>query len=189
MSIYNYSAPCSPEYKKPTSIEDCLPQARKLVKKLAASERPPFAVAPRLYIKEGDRVLIVTLPDQDKYLADAVSQALLEQGAEKVDFIYPRELVGKDPNKYSVEDGWREVDLLKEGKASGTLIDLLTGLGLGEATRKYLDEHLEYTRIFLDVGGANSRRALGKHGDKYGGFWPFNNWEWFLARGIPFRFW
>jgi hypothetical protein len=192
MSMYNYPAPCSPGYKKPARIEDCLPQARQLVKKLAASERPPFlSVAPRFYIREGDRVLIVTLPDQDQYVADAVRQALLEQGAEKVDYIYPRELVGKDPDTYSVEDGWKEVVLLKEGKASGTLIDLVTGLGLGEATGKHLDEHPGYTRVFLDVGGANSRRALGKHGDKFGGFWPFNDWEWFIAKGqtFPLQVW
>jgi hypothetical protein len=136
-------------------------------------------------------VLIVTLPDQDKYVAEAVIQALMEQGAEKVDFIYPRELVGKDPDTFSVEDGWREVELMKEGRASGTAVDLLTGLGLAEATSKYLDGHPEYTSVFLDVAGGNAQRGLGRHADKFARFWPFNNWEWFLARGhiFPLEVW
>lgn len=33
MSMYNYPEPRSPCYRKPTSIDDCLPQARILAKK------------------------------------------------------------------------------------------------------------------------------------------------------------
>ncbi|MDZ4246134.1 MAG: hypothetical protein U1D67_03335, partial [Dehalococcoidia bacterium] len=186
MSVYNYPAPCAPDYKKPTKVADCLPQARKLVTKIAASEQPKVGVAPRLFVKEGDVVLIVTLPDQDKYVAEAAAQALMEKGAKKVDFIYPRQLVGRDPEIVSVEDGWKEVELLKAGKASGTEADLITGLGLGEAARKHLDEHPEYTSIFFDVAGGNARRSLGKHAGKFRGYWPFNNWEWFLARAHTF---
>ena len=134
MPIYSYTAPRSPEYTKPSSIEDCLPQARRLVEKVAPNEKPKIRVAPRLFVKEGDKVLIVTLPDQDKYVAAAVTQALTEQGAQKVDFLYPRELIGRDPELVSSEDGWKELKLLQEGKASGTDIDLVTGLGLVAAT-------------------------------------------------------
>ena len=49
MAVYNYQAPCSPDYKEPTSIEECLPVARGLVQKIAEGERrPEVGVAPRL---------------------------------------------------------------------------------------------------------------------------------------------
>lgn len=185
MAMYSYPRPCAPDYRKPTRIEDCLPQARALVRKMAPSERP-WGGKELLNVREGDKLLIVTLPDQDKYVAEAVTQALMEQGADKVDFIYPRDLTGRDPGRFSLVDGWREVELMKEGKASGTNTDLVTGLGLCEAMSKYLDEHPEYTGVFLDVAGGNTERALGKHGDKARGDWSYNNWEWFLARGHTF---
>ncbi len=186
MSVFSYPAPCAPGYKKPNDINDCLPQARRLVRKLAPGERPRVSVAPWLFVREGDNILIVTLPDQDKYVAQAVSRALAEQGAAKVDYLYPKELVGRDPDICSVADGWKEAVLLDEGKASGTAADLVTGMGLVEATAKYLDSHPDYTGVFIDVAGANARRGLGKHAGKFLGFWPFNNWEWFLSRGHTF---
>ena len=189
MPVYNYPAPRAPEYKQPTSIEDCLPQARAIVKKLGASERP-FSGRELLWIREGDRVLIVTLPDQDKYVAEAVEQAIMEQGAEKVTWVYPRELVGIDPKTYSLEDGWREIELYKEGKASGAGVDYVTGLDLGTGVRKYLDNNPEYTAVFIDVlsGGAPN---MGEHRSKARGTWAYSNWEWFLARGhrFPLEVW
>lgn len=182
MAVYNYPGPIAPSFTKPKRVEDCLPRARFLVKKISPSDPVPRGVISQLHFRERDRILIGTVPDQDKYVSEAVTQALMEQGAQKVDFISAEELTGQKCNAYSVEDGWREVDLLKEGKASGTLIDLITGLGLGEAMAKYLDQHPDYTSVFLDVAGVNTRRALGKHGHKFMGFWPFNNWEWFLSK-------
>lgn len=182
MAAYNYPSPIAPSFAKPKRVEDCLPRARFLVKKLAPSDPVPRGVISQLHLREGDRILIGTVPDQDPYIKEAVTQALMEQGAQKVDFISAEELTGQSCNAYSVEDGWRELDLYTEGKASGTLIDLITGLGLGEAMAKYLDRHPEYTGVFLDVAGVNTRRALGKHGHKFMGFWPFNNWEWFLSK-------
>jgi hypothetical protein len=182
MAVYNYPEPRAPIFKKPKSVEDCLPRARFLVKKISPSELVPRGVISQLHLREGDKILIGTVPDQDKYISEAITQALVEQGARKVDFISAEQLTGQKCNAYSVEDGWRETELYKEGKASGTMIDLITGLGLGEATAKYLDQHPEYTSVFLDVAGVNTRRALGKHGHKFMGFWPFNNWEWFLSK-------
>ncbi len=193
MAKYNYPGPCSPNYKEPTSVEECLPQARRLVRKLARGETRPEIVgaiedvAPHFSVsREGDNFLIVTVPDQNKYVAEAVTQALMEQGAKKVDFIYPLDLVGKNPDKCSVEDGWREVELYKEDKASGTKVDLLTGQGLAEATAKYLDTHPEYTCVCLDVAGGNVLMGLGKHASKFNSFWPLNNWEWFFCKGHIF---
>ncbi len=186
MSVYRFTEPCAPDYKKPTSVKDCLPQARRLVIKVSPTETPRYGVAPRLYVREGDKILIVTLPDQDKFVAEAVTQALKEQGAAQVDFIYPRQLVGRDPELTSVADGWKEYILMEGGKASGTGADLVTGLGLVGAAANYLDEHPEYTSVFVDVAGGNAERGLGKHRGKFRGFWPFNTWEWFLSRGHTF---
>jgi hypothetical protein len=87
MAVYNYPSPCNPRYKKPTSVEDCLPQARLLVRK----QHGRAAMGP---VKKGDKLLIVTYPDQDKYVKDALIQALKEEGAEKVDFIDMVQLLG-----------------------------------------------------------------------------------------------
>jgi hypothetical protein len=188
MKVFNYPSARAPLFKKPTSIDDCLPQARLLVEKVPASQPIPLTVSPKLFVREGDRVLIVTMPDQLDCITEAATQALREQGGQKVDFIYAEELLGQKCERYSVEDGWRETELLKEGKASGGPLDLITGLGLGEATSKYLDKHPEYTSVFLDIGGANIKRALGKQAHKFSGFWPLNNWEWFLSKGQAFPF-
>ncbi|MBI2953248.1 MAG: hypothetical protein HYY30_02965 [Chloroflexi bacterium] len=186
MAVYSYPGPRSADYKKPSSVDDCIPQARALTAKLVPSDRPTGPVVPEFRVRKGDRLLIVTVPDQDKYVAEAVTQVLTEGGAEEVRFIYPKELTGRDPERYSVEDGWREVALYEEGKASGTTADLLTGMGLAEATTTFLDTHPEYTGVFLDVAGGNSTRAFGKHRDKLRGTWPCNNWEWFLSRAHNF---
>jgi hypothetical protein len=74
MSIYNYSAPKAPNYKKPSSVDDCLPQARIMAKK----EHGRTAMGP---VKKGDKIIIVSLPDQDRYVQEAVVQALKEEGA------------------------------------------------------------------------------------------------------------
>ena len=185
MPVYNYPAPRAPHYNKPTKIEDCLPQARALVKKLAPHEQP-FSEREVMFVKDGDKVLIVTLPDQDKYVAAAVEQAMIEQGAESVDWIYPRELTGKEAPTHSLDDGWNEIELYKEGKASGSPIDLMTGMDLGEATRKYLEKHPEYTAVFLGIAGGNERRSLREYRGKLRGQWQYSNWEWFLCRGHRF---
>lgn len=186
MTVYNYPAPCSPEYKKPTNVEDLIPLARILVRK----ERGLMHLGP---VESGDRTLIVTLPDQDKIVAEAITQALLEAGAKKVDFVNPDELVGKHPEITSVADGWREAEVYRQGKGSGAITeaDLVTGLGLGEGLYRYLEEHSEYTSVFADVAGWNMKRALGKHAHKFRGFYSTNTWEEFLLRtqGFPDEVW
>src|SRR4030042_819571 len=100
MAVYNYPSPHNPSYKKPTNIEDCLPQARLLAKK----QHGRAAMGP---VKKGDQLLIVTFPDQDEYAREAVTQALEEEGAEKVDFIDLVQLLGaKEVKPVSVEEGW-----------------------------------------------------------------------------------
>lgn len=182
MAAYNYPAPRAPEYQKPTSIDDCLPQARFLVNKESGFMR--LGLGP---VRDKDRILILSLPDQDPFVAKAVSQAFKEKGAEQVDFIYPQDF-GKEAPNTTVADGWQEVEIMKKGIASGshTESDLLTGLGLGEELRKYLGAHTEYTGVFYDVGGGNAKRALKEQADKWRGFWPFNNWEEFLCKAWAF---
>ena len=183
MPLYCYPAPCAPRYKKPTSADDCLPQARFLVKK--KSEHIRLGLGP---VKNGDRVIILTLPDQDKYVAEAVTQTLIEEGAQQVDFLYPEDF-GKQAVKHSVTDGWKEMEMMDQGIASGALtdVDLMTGLGLGAALDKYLDKHQEYTSAFFDIGGANTKKAMSKDNiSRFKGFWPFNNWEEYLSEQWTF---
>ncbi len=148
MAIYNFPSPRNPSYRKPTRIEDCLPQARLLAKK----QHGRAAMGP---VRRGDQLLIVTYPDQDEYVKEAVIQSLEEEGAEKVDFIDLVQLLGaKEVKPVSVEDGWKEVEMMKQNMASGAVgrRDGLTGMDMGGAIRKYLDEH-DTTGLFLAAGG------------------------------------
>ncbi len=178
MAVYNYPSPRNPSYRKPTSIEDCLPQARLLAKK----QHGRAAMGP---VKKGDTLLIVTYPDQDKYVKEAIIQALEEEGAEKADFIDLVQLLGaKEVKPVSVEDGWKEVEMLKQNMASGAVgrRDGLTGMDMGAAIRKYLDEH-DITGLFLAAGGRPQMvRLLEMHGSKFRNNWLFNNWEEFLSK-------
>ncbi len=108
MGIYNYLGPRCPSYKKPKNVEDCLPQARLL----AAKEHGRAAMGP---VTRGEKILIVTMPDQDEYVKSALIQALEEKGAEVVDFVSEPQLSGKKLETRSVEDGWREGDDMLHG--------------------------------------------------------------------------
>jgi hypothetical protein len=178
MAIYNYPTPRSPNFKKPKSVEDCLPQARLIVKKVHGRA----AMGP---VQKGDVILIVTYVDQDEYVKAAVIQALKEEGAEKVDFMYTHELTGKEQEAATVEEAWREVEMMKEGKASGayTVADRTSGVDMAAPLRSYFDKNPGYTKLFWDLGGRPHRiYALKEHGNKFKGNWLFNNWEEFLAR-------
>lgn len=178
MAIYNFPSPRNPSYRKPARIEDCLPQARLLAKK----QHGRAAMGP---VKRGDKLLIITYPDQDQYVKEAVIQALEEEGAEKVDFEDMVQLLGvKEVKTVSVEDGWHEVEMMKQNMASGAVgrRDGLTGMDMGAAIRKYLDEH-DTTGLFLAAGGRPQMvRLLEKHGNKFRNNWLFNNWEEFLSK-------
>ncbi len=108
MAMYSYPAPCAPVYKKPTGVEDCLSQARLMAKKT-------FGRAAFGPVKRGDQLLIITYPDQDKYVKGALTQALEEEGAEVVHFVAENEIVGIEPKLLSVEDGWLEADNVEKG--------------------------------------------------------------------------
>lgn len=182
MSRYVYPLPVSPNYRKPTSVEDCLPQARALVKQ----EHGRAAMGP---VKSGDRILIVTYADQDEFVRDAVIQALKEAGAAAVDFIYTHELTGVVQKTATVEEAWREAVMMGEGRVSGsyTVADRTSGVDLAGALRKYFDDHPGYTGLFWDTGGRSHRiPALKEHGGKFRGNWLFNNWEEFLSRAWVF---
>ncbi len=178
MPVYGYPLPCSPNYKKPTSIEGCLPRAREMAKKAHGRA----AMGP---VKRGDQILIVTFPDQDKYVKEAITQALEEEGAEKVDFVNEHEITGKKPVIKSVENGWTEADIMAKGEA-GTeetpFIEELIG-----PVRKYLDKHPDYTGIFIRSGGRRHITfALREHGHKFRNNYVFNNWEEFAAKSWNF---
>ncbi len=179
MTAYNYLAPRAPGYKKPTGVEDCLPQARLLVKKT-------FGRAALGPVRKGDKILIVTFPDQDEYVKEAVIQAFKEEGADQVDFIFTHELVGQETKPATAENPEIEAQMLDEGKASGAYIvaDRTSGGDMAGALRKYFDEHPGYTGLHWDTGGRGHRVfALREHGTKFRGNWLFNNWEEFLSKG------
>lgn len=174
MSVFNYPEPRCPTYEKPRTIGDCLPQARMLVKK----QHGRTAMGP---IREGERLLIVTLPDQDELVREALTQALKEEGAERVEFIHEHEVSGTQPRVFNVTDGWKEADTVENTPwdMSGSLFysDLSGGL------RRYLTDHPEYTGLLYGLGGRNHLRfQLKEHSDKFRGCWLFNNWEEFLSR-------
>ena len=87
MTVYNYPEPCAPQYKKPTSVKACLPQARLFAKK----EHGRAAMGP---VQKGDQILIVTLPDQDKYLIRFIDKVQVK-GREIPILVY--EIFNADP--------------------------------------------------------------------------------------------
>ena len=91
MALYSYPSPMAPQYEKPTSVEDCLPHARIFVKK----EHGRAAMGP---VKKGDKILFLTYPDQDEYVSGALTQALKEEGADKVEFVSDIDLRGYKTN-------------------------------------------------------------------------------------------
>jgi len=178
MAVYSYPAPRAPKYKKPTTVDECLPRA----KQLADKEHTRVAMGP---VKRGSNYLIVTYPDQDPLVKTAVIQALEERGAEKVDFLYEHELSGKPTVVRSVEEGWREGDDMMYGATGTEEMPFAEDLILG--VRKYLDKNPEYTNLFIGIGGRKHLTyALRQHGHKFKGNWLFNNWEEFIAETWAF---
>jgi hypothetical protein len=173
MAVYSYPTPNAPKFKKPTSVEDCLPQARNL----AVKEHTRVAMGP---VKKGGSILVVTFPDQDPNVKEAVTQALEEKGAEKVTFMCEHELSGKESLRRSVEEGWREADDMFYAPTGTEEMPFAEELTFG--VRKYLDENPEYNTVFLGIGGRkHTTYALRQHGSKFKGNWLFNNWEEFIA--------
>lgn len=149
MAIYNYPAPCAPRYKKPASVEDCLLQARQLAKK----QHGRASMGP---IRKGDKLLIVTYFDQDRYVKEALTQALKEEGADKVDFVYEHEIAGKEPKVRSVEDGWAEAQRMVEARPDVGILPHILEVGdvteIGDSFPKYLDKYPDYTGVFWGLG-------------------------------------
>ena len=182
MGQYNYPAPKAPHYNEPKSVEDCLPQAREIVRK----EHGRTAMGP---IAKGESILIITLPDQNKFVQEALTIACKEAGAGKVTFLNPSDLTGKKERIFSVEDGWDEVEMLKEGIASGSpeTADLASGMNVAEPLSKYLKKNPEYTKVFWDLGARTQKvQVLGDQGHKFKANWLFNNWEEYLSDAWSF---
>ncbi|MBW2136780.1 MAG: hypothetical protein JRH06_04400 [Deltaproteobacteria bacterium] len=139
MTVHNYPEPCAPKYQKPSTVDACLNQAMLLVKK----EHGRAAMGP---VRKGDHILIVTLPDQDENVRGAVTQALLQEGAESVDFIYEHELTGMEPKIYRVEEGWKEAETVE--KEPWNMSGSSFYSDLGEPLRKHLKDYPEYTGVF-----------------------------------------
>jgi hypothetical protein len=173
MARHAYPGPRAPDYDRPTSVEDCLPTARLMVEK----EHGRAALGP---VEAGDRLLIVTLPDQDEYVAGAITQALEDAGASEVTFKSAADFVDGDLSTYTAEEGWREMQMLLDGKASTAIdnIDLVTGEIMPDVVQ-YVEDHPEYTGVYVDIGARAQKRT--ELGDRFAGNWLFNNWEEFVS--------
>jgi hypothetical protein len=167
MRVYNYPSPRAPIFRKPTSVEECLQMARKLAEQ--EHGRASLGV-----VRKGENILIVTYPDQDEYIKEAVIQVLKEKGANSVDFISMEKIVGKPLKKHSAEEGWREAELFVEGRAWGSITDP----DLVEVV-KYLEKHPEYDGVFVNPAGRPFTQTL--LGKKFKNNWIFNNWEEFVS--------
>src|SRR5680860_29495 len=178
MPMYNYATPHAPTYTKPTSVEHCLPQARLMVQ----NEHGRTAMGP---IFEDERILIVTLPDQDAFVQEAVIKASKEAGAEVVTFVDAEELTGKEVQTTTVEEGWKEAELMQMGAASGSP-DFETEVGqrnVGKYVYEFLENNPEYDKVFWDLGARTQKiGVLKEHGHKFKGNWLANNWEEFSSR-------
>ena len=174
MAIHNYPGPCAPQYKKPTSVEDCLPHARIFAK----SKHGRVAMGP---VNKGDNILVITYHDQDEYVREAIIHALKEEGAKDVQFISGDELGKTKPEKISVEDGWTEAGRMENApwQVAGGKVPAPALKGLYD----YLVQHPECTSVFYGDGGRDhQRRELRDQGHKFKNNWLFNNWEEFLSK-------
>jgi hypothetical protein len=174
MTKFNFPGPCQPKYKKPEKQEDYLKQARIYARKTHGRA----AMGP---VQKGDNILIVTFPDQDENISEAITEALREEGANRVDFICEHELSETEPRVFSIEDGWKEADTVENTPwdMSGSLFysDLKEGL------QNYLTQHPEYTGVFYGLGGRGHLMfQLGDHMKKFRGCWLLNNWEEFMSK-------
>ncbi len=178
MAVYNYMAPRAPKYNKPTSVEDCIEQARLFVTK----QHSRAALGP---VNKGDKVLIVTLPDQDSYVQQALVQAFKEEGAEKVDFVNSNELNETEAEIRSVEDGWLEASDMINAPTGSDEMPFVEELCRG--IRSYLNKNPDYTTVFAGLGGRkHTTFGLYEHGSKFRNNWVFNNWEEFVGKTWSF---
>lgn len=182
MGIYVYPAPIAPHYKEPKNLEDCLLKARELVN----TRHGRTAMGP---VEKGERILIITLPDQNEYVKEALTMAFKEAGAEEVKFLCPGELTGEKEKIFNVEDGWEEAQFLAGGIASGSAetADLASGMNVGKPLYEYLKKTGRYTKLFWDLGARTEKvKVLKEYGKIFKGNWLFNNWEEFLSRAWTF---
>lgn len=178
MAISNYPAPRAPEYEEPTTVEQCLPEARKIVQQ----ERSRASLGP---VKDGSKILIITPPDQNSYIQDAISQALAEEGAETVDFLQIDQLTKGKITKHSAEDGWREAVMFENEDILSTEIKIGdSDHSIVEELSEYIKENPKYDSIYYDVRYISD--AFDALGDRYKGNWLFDSWEEFVSGAWSF---
>lgn len=167
--MYQYPSPRTPDHDEPDSIEDVLPHARALVQQ----ERSSYSLGP---VENGDRLLVITLPDQNVLVRDAVTQALEEEGAETVEFVGVDEILGYSPETHTAEDGWREADLFAKGTtpAIGAGIDPDT---VNKELYTFLDDRPDYTGIYYGYRPPGIAQALDRFYDKFRGKWLLHDWK------------
>ena len=89
-------------------------------------------------VKKGDKLLIVTLADQDEFVKAAITQALMEQGAATIDYILENELSGGEPRVFNTEEGWKEADTVEN--TPWDMSGAMFYTDISEGLRTYLDK-------------------------------------------------
>ncbi|MGH3666549.1 MAG: hypothetical protein ACRDU8_10775 [Egibacteraceae bacterium] len=175
-----YPAPRHPGYllgQRVSSAEELVPIARDRAHRWYSRA----GLAP---VHSGDRVLIVTYPDQDRLVLDAVRAALLEMGAEDVDWLDVTD-IGFSQQTYSAADGWREIT---------DKLDAMTEQGVEfcmEATllQRYLHDRSGYTSVYVgEAGRPHWRRTTS---GAFRNNWLYNTYESFISRShsVPDPLW
>lgn len=172
MSDFEYPAPRYPAYLKQERVDDIemlMPIARSVV-------RHRYGRAALGDLQQDDQLLIVTYPNQNQIVLEALKRALLEDGAKKVDSINLKDL-GIEGREFSAADGWREItDRLAAMTERGVEYKVEA-----EALKRYLDDRPGYTGVFTGESGRNHWKRV--TGGKIRNNWCFNTYEDFISRG------
>ncbi len=167
----SYPAPRHPGYllaPRATTVDDLLPVARDRAHRWYSRA----GLAP---VHKGDKVLILTYPDQDQLVLEAVRAALLELGADDVDWLDVTD-IGFAQQEYSAADGWREIT---------DKLDLMVEQGIEfcqEATllQRYLEDRTGYTAVYAgEAGRPHWRRTTS---GAFRNNWLYNSYESFISR-------
>lgn len=163
------------------SVEQVLPLARTRVRNRYSyssfQSGAPFGDG---RISDGARLLIVTYPDQNEVVLEAIKQALIEEGAAAVDHVYLSD-VGVDLRMHSAAEGWREItDRLEPMLADGVTFNLEA-----HYLKQFLDDQPAVTGYY--AGGAGSKMHWQRAaGGAMQGQWLYSQYESLISRATSF---
>lgn len=171
----DYPGPRFPRYllqERARTVEELLPIARHHI-------RQRYSRSGLGDVKKGDKILIVTYPDQNLLVMEAIKTAMYEAGAERVDAIDIRDL-GMEVGEYSAADGWREaVDRVIEMTEYGAEYRREA-----EALKRFLQDRPGYTAVYVGESGRTHWRRV--TGGPVRGNWLYTSYEAFISRAQGF---